>query len=289
MDFIELSVSNIDGEAAEAVSEVFNRYGYGGAVLEMTPPDFKQVTVRTVIPAEDAHLLSEIEVVLALMGEVLPGGIPEARTKLIGENDWAESWKENFHVLKIGPRVVIQPSWRDYTPDPDDVVIRLDPGVAFGSGLHPTTKLCLEILQEMPLAGLDMFDVGTGSGILSIAAARMGAGPIRAVDVDDVAARVAEENFTLNDLPDIQTAVGAAEAPGGRQWSLVMANILSNILIEIMADLKAALASDGRLILSGIIAEQEKPLLDCLAEHRLQIQSRYVDGDWIAFVVRKQK
>ncbi len=287
MDFIEIALKDIDGEAAEAVSEVFDRYGYGGAVLETAPPDFKQVTIRTVIPAEDKELLQKIEMILALMDKALPGGLSAPQTKFIGQNDWAESWKENFHVVKIGPRVVIQPSWRDYTPQPDDVVIRLDPGVAFGSGLHPTTSLCLKILQEMPLNGVDMFDVGTGSGILSIAAAKMGAKPVRSVDVDEVAVRVARENFSLNGLADIQSDVGSAEARGGRQWSLVAANILSNILIEIMPDLKAALAPQGQLVLSGIINEQEKPMLNCLAEHRLRIQSRYEEGDWVAFVVTR--
>ena len=287
MDFIEIALINIDGEAAEAVSDVFDRYGYGGAVLETAPPDFRQVTVRTVVPAEDKEVLQKIEMILALMGKALPYKLPAPQTRFIGQNDWAESWKENFRVVKIGPRVVIQPSWRDYSPQPEDVVIRLDPGVAFGSGLHPTTSLCLKILQDMPLTGVDMFDVGTGSGILSIAAAKMNAGPVRSVDVDEVAVRVARENFALNGLPNIQGEVGSAEASGGRRWSLVVANILSNILIEIMSDLKAALSSNGQLVLSGIIREQEKPMLDCLAEHRLRIKSRHEEGDWLAFVVTR--
>jgi len=243
--------------------------------------------VRTVIPATDDEIRQKIEIALALIGKALPNGLPEAQTLFVAKNDWAESWKENFHVVRVGARVVIQPSWRDYHPRPRDIVVHLDPGVAFGSGLHPTTRLCLEILQSMPLEGVDMFDVGTGSGILSIAAAKMGAGPVRAVDVDDVAVRVAEENFALNHLFGIETAVGSVEAGGGRQWSLVVANILSNVLIEIMGKLKAALSPEGQLILSGIIKEQEQTLLNCLANHQLQVEARHVDGDWVAFVVTK--
>jgi len=287
MDFIQIAVEDVDGEAAEAVSEVFNRYGYGGAVLETTPPDFARVTVRTVIPAEEDDRLRKIEIALALMGKALPGGLPAPRMTFIGEHDWAEGWKEHFHVIRIGPRVVVQPSWRDYSPAPDDVVIRLDPGAAFGSGLHPTTQLCLEVLQARPLEGVDVFDVGTGSGILSIAAARMGASPVRAVDVDPVAVRVAEENFARNGLPHIQTAVGSAEANGGRRWSLVIANILSNILMQIMPALKSALAPRGDLLLSGILTEQEEAMRACLAAHGLSIQSRHAEGDWVAFVVRR--
>ncbi len=286
MDFLKLSLETLDGEAVEVVANVFNRYGYGGAVMESAPPNFDRVTVRTVIPATDEDTLQKIEIALALVGQALPQPLPELQKEYIGENDWAESWKENFHVVHIG-RVVIQPSWREYTAQPNDVVVHLDPGVAFGSGLHPTTSLCLRILQEMPLTNVAMFDVGTGSGILSVAAAKMGASPIRAVDVDDVAVRVAAENFTLNGVSPIETAVGSAAAHGGHQWSLVVANILSNILIDIMADLRAALATDGQMILSGIINEQEKAMLDSLSEHRLKIVSRYVEGDWIALVVQK--
>lgn len=287
MDFIEITIADIDDEAAEAVSDVFNRYGYGGAIIETLPPDFATNTVRTVIAAEDDALLQKIEISLALMGKVLPGGLPEPVNRFIGENDWAESWKEHFHVVHIGQRVVIRPSWRDYTPQPDDIVVHLDPGLAFGSGLHPTTQLCLRILQTMDLTGVSLFDVGTGSGILSIAAAKMGAAPIRAVDVDKIAVGVAEENFALNQITTIATDVGSAAEHGGQTWSIVVANILSNILIEIMADLKAALADNGHLILSGIINEQEEPFLACLKAHQLTILSRQEEGDWIAFVVQK--
>ena len=289
MDFIEITLIDIDDEATEAVSEVFNRYGYGGSIIETTPPDYDRNTVRTVISAEDDGLLQKIEISLALIGKALPQGLPEPQKRFVGEHDWAEAWKEHFHVVHIGQRVVIQPSWRAYTPKPDDVVVHLDPGMAFGSGLHPTTQLCLRILQTMDLSGVDMFDVGTGSGILSIAAAKMGASPVRAVDVDDVALRVAGENFEMNGLTSIQTSVGSADATAERTWSLVVANILSNILIEIMADLIAAMAPDGKMILSGIINEQEPPFLDCLARHQLKISSRQVDGDWIAFVVKRTK
>lgn len=287
MDFLQISVNDIDGEAAEAIAEVFNRYGYGGAVMEMTPPALERVTVRTIIPAEDTKIRRKIEMTLALIDQALPWTLPNPTFKTVGANDWAESWKEHFHVVRIGPRIVVRPSWRNYTPGADDVVIDLDPGLAFGSGLHPTTKLCLTLLQTMPLTTLDIFDVGTGSGILSIAAAKMGAKRVRAVDVDDVAVRVAEENFQRNGLSGVETAVGSAKDNGSRQWSLVIANILSNVLIELMPALKAALRLDGLLMLSGIINDQEQPMLDCLAAHHLTIRSRHVEGDWIALLVSR--
>lgn len=287
MDFVEITVAEIDDEAAEAVSELFNRYGYGGAIIETLPPDFASNTVRTVISAEDDALLQKIEISLALMARVLPNGLPEPVRRFVGQHDWAEAWKEHFHVVHVGHRVVIRPSWRDYNPQPGEIVIHLDPGLAFGSGLHPTTQLCLRILQEIPLTGISLFDIGTGSGILSIAAAKMGAGLIHAVDVDDIAVTVAKENFSLNNISTITTATGSATENMNRTWSLVVANILSNILIDIMADLKTALADDGQLILSGIINEQEAPFLAALQAHQLTIMSRQEEGDWIAFVVQK--
>ncbi|OQY43618.1 MAG: ribosomal protein L11 methyltransferase [Anaerolineaceae bacterium 4572_78] len=284
MNFIEITIAKIDGEAVEAVSDVFNRYGYGGAVIETAPPDFKQACVRTVISADNTDLLHKIQIVLALMDKALPHGLPEPQLKHVGEHDWLDTWKENFHVIRIKPHIVIQPSWQTYTPSTDDVVIKLDPGLAFGSGLHPTTALCLRILQGMSLEGIDVLDVGTGSGILSIAARKLGASQGRAVDVDKIAVRVAKENFECNRLMNIETAVGSANENGNRTWSLVVANILSNVLIEIMPDLKRALASHGKLILSGIITAHEQEMKICLREHGLTIAERYVEDDWVAYV-----
>jgi ribosomal protein L11 methyltransferase len=285
MDFLEIAVDNIDGEAAEIVSDLFNRYGYGGAVIESLAPDFDRVTVRTVIAFDDQMKRQEIEVLLSLIGQALPRGLPEARFSAVGKNDWATSWREHFHVVRIGRNFVIKPGWRDYTPTGDDVVIEIDPGLAFGSGLHPTTRLCLNILEEMSLTGLDMFDVGTGSGILAIAAAKRGAATIRAVDIDDVAVRVARENFELNRVTaQIETDVGSAASRGGRQWTLVTANILAHILIELMPDLSAAVAPGGKLILSGMIAEQEADVRAGASAAGLRVIERHQDEDWVALV-----
>jgi ribosomal protein L11 methyltransferase len=291
MDFIEISVANIDGEAAEAVSELFNRYGQGGAVIEAFPPDFENVTVRTVIPGEDELLRAQIEALLALIGQALPSGLPEPQFQIVGQSDWANSWKEHFHVVRIGRRFVIKPSWRDYTPAGDDIVIEIDPGLAFGSGLHPTTQLCLKLFEEMDLAGQSLFDVGTGSGVLSIAALKLGAQPIRAVDIDDVAVRVAEENFELNGFPPrsadspLETAVGSAMDTGGRQWQIVVANILAHILVKLMPDLAATIAPGGKLILSGMIAEQEAEVTAVAQTYGLSVIDRKTEEDWVALVV----
>ncbi|MDM8532381.1 50S ribosomal protein L11 methyltransferase [Anaerolineales bacterium HSG25] len=288
MDFIQVAINDINGEAAETVAELFNKYGHGGAVMEAYPPTFERATVRTVVPSDDPDRLHHIEAMLALIGQALPEGLPTPTLTSVGENDWAESWKEHFHVVRIGKHFVIKPNWREYEPQPEDILIEIDPGLAFGSGLHPTTQLCLEILEHTPLTDLSMFDVGTGSGILSIAASKLGVGQIRAVDIDDVAVRVATENFVTNGLPDtIQTAVGSAGETGGQQWQLVIANILAHILIAIMPDLATALAPGGQLILSGMIDEQENEVRAVAESHGLTVVGRHQQEDWVALVLTR--
>lgn len=289
MDFIEIALVNLNGEAAETVGELFNRYGYGGAVMESYPPNFDKVTVRTVIPSEDDHRLREIELMLALIGQALPGGLPETRLQFVGKSDWAESWKAHFHPVRVGRSFVIKPSWRDYPAAEGDILIEIDPGLAFGSGLHPTTQLCLKILEDMPLAGKTLFDVGTGSGILALAALKLGIAGVRAVDIDDIAVRVTRENFERNGFAEgsgVETAVGSAGDTGGRQWDIVVANILANTIIELLPDLKAAMVPPGHLILSGIIAEQEASVTEAATTHGLRLSDRRVEEDWVALVFR---
>jgi ribosomal protein L11 methyltransferase len=261
--------------------------------MESYPPHFDKITVRTVIPSEDDHRLREIEVMLALIGQALPDGLPEPRLQFVGQSDWAESWKSHFHPVRVGRRFVIKPSWRDYTPTPTDVVIEIDPGLAFGSGLHPTTQLCLKILEDMPLAGRTLFDVGTGSGILALAALKLGAAQVRAVDIDDIAVRVTQENFERNGYSLSrgrigEVAVGSAADTGGQQWDIVVANILANTIIELLPDLKAALAPDGSLILSGIIAEQEASVTAAATAQGLHLSDRRVEEDWVALVFQRE-
>lgn len=288
MDFTEIAVIGINGEAAETVSELFNRFGYGGAVIDALAPDFEHVTVRTVVPRDDPDKLHHLEMMLALIGQALPHGLPEPRLTFVGESDWATSWREHFHVVRIGRNFVIKPGWREHLPSGAEVVIEIDPGLAFGSGLHPTTQLCLKLFEDMPLTGQEIFDVGTGSGILTIAALKLGAAHVRAVDIDEVAVRVADENFALNGVTDrVETGVGSAASSGGRQWPLVVANILAVILIDIMAALAEAVAPGGQLILSGMIEEQESQVAAAAQSHGLTVVARCQEEDWVALVVEK--
>jgi len=216
-DLVEISVAglDLDDEIAQSVIQLFDRWGRGGAIVEQIVGDSAgsdaRSTAKAYLLAGDDEALRQVEIGLALLHQVY-GRLPEPRTRFLAETDWAEAWKAGYDVLRIGRRLVVRPSWRDYAPQPGDLVIDLDPGMAFGSGLHPTTRLCLEALEDTMRPGLTVLDVGTGSGILAIAAARLGASRVLALDTDPLAVQIARENVALNQVESIvRVEVGTAQ------------------------------------------------------------------------------
>ncbi len=204
----------------------------------------------------------------------------------VAEEDWAESWKEHFHVERFGARIVVVPSWRTYEPQPRDVILTLDPGMAFGTGQHETTRMCLEALEAAMLPDVRVLDVGCGSGILGIAALKLGAREVYAVDVDPNCVRVTEENAAMNGVGDLlHVGVGSMgsswpfDAPA-EGFDVVVANIIARIIIEMADALVAALAPAGRLIASGIIGEREIEVGEALAAAGARVESVRVMGDW---------
>lgn len=327
MSWLELSVS-VDQEAAESVSELLAQYGYnGGVVVEpaWTPgdegPEFsydptRPVTLRTYLPldAQVEETRQRIEQALWHLGRMRPVGPLQVRT--LEEEDWANAWKQHYRVQRVGARTVIVPSWLEYAPEPADVVLHLDPGMAFGTGLHPTTQLCLRLLEQHARPARPTLDLGTGSGILAIAAAKLGAAPVLALDNDPVAVAVAAENIARNGVAaTVQAALGslgagqrmghwlsgdfgaaddepsrAAEQPAASapMFDLVVANLIARVLIILAADLAAALAPGGTLISSGIIIDREDEVALALAAAGLQLVERHREGEWIALVHRKR-
>ena len=310
MNWIEISV-RADGEAAEAVSELFNRLnsrpdGQGGAVTEVSGFDpigddhHPFVTVKTYLPADEldtAERQRQIEEGLWFLGRIHPLSEPQVRR--LAEEDWANAWKASYHPLRIGQRFWVIPAWlANDTPDaPGTVKIILDPGMAFGTGLHPSTQLCLAAMEDVVRPGLRVLDAGCGSGILSIAAARLGASAVDAFDIDPIAMRATQENASLNDLPVAIRAVVSAgpgegslwqAADGSRPtWDVILVNILPHIIIGLLeAGLHSYLAPGGRMIFAGIIEGAPAEVREALAERGLMVERRSVEGDWVALVAR---
>ena len=309
MDWIEISVQ-ADGEAAEAVSGLFNRHnsrpdGQGGAVTELGGFDpvgedhHPTVIVKTYLPADapdTPDIQRQIEEGLWYLGRIYPLG--ETQVRPLAEEDWANAWKASYHPLRIGHRFWIVPVWEraSVQVDPDDVPIVLDPGMAFGTGLHPSTQLCLMALEDVVQPGQRVLDAGCGSGILSIAAARLSAGRVDAFDIDPIAVTATQENAALNDLPvaiNVVTSAGPddsafwrSEEGVRRTWDVILVNILPHVIISLLeAGLHTYLAPGGRMILAGIIEDREPEVRAALAEHGLSVARRLGMGDWVSLVV----
>ena len=267
MEWLEVSVTGVENEAAEVVAEVLSRYAYRGVVIEAGPEGWNAgpVIVRAFLPVDDQLRAKRrrIEEAIWHLGQIQP--IPAPTFRPVAEVDWAEAWKERLDILRIGRHIVIRPSWRDYVPGPKDVVIQLDPGMAFGTGLHPTTQMCLVALEESMRPGAAVLDLGTGSGILAVAAAKLGAERVLALDNDPVAVQTARANVANNRVQGAARVVlgSLADAPGS--YDVVVVNILARVIVEMVQEgLATRVRPDGRLIAAGIIVDQEPEVVTAL-------------------------
>lgn len=287
MEWLEVSV-NVDNEAAEAVAEVFSRYAYHGVVIETNPEYTDPVIVRAYLAADDQLRAKKryVEEALWHLGQIWP--IPEPTFRPVVEADWAEAWKAQLRVLHIGQRIVIRPSWLDYAPAPEDIVIDLDPGMAFGTGLHPTTQLCLEALEELVQPGVEVLDLGTGSGILAIAAAKLGARSVTAVDNDPVAVKTARENATANGVQEIVNVARGSLGDVAGRYDLVVVNILARVIVEMLQEgLGPRMRPGGKMVAAGIIIDQEAHVIEALEQRELALSERQQRGDWVCLVVER--
>jgi ribosomal protein L11 methyltransferase len=207
----------------------------------------------------------------------------------LDEEDWAECWKEFFWPEKVGHRLVVKPSWRPYAAVADEIVLTIDPGMAFGTGTHPTTALCLAAIENYLSPGDRFLDLGTGSGILMIAAARLGAARLCGIDSDEVAVTVARKNLLLNQVPQIRWTLvtGHLADPVKETYQVVAANILSEVILVLLDDVRRVLADGGILILSGIIQKNSAAVEQKLRTLGFEILEIGEREEWVCIVARR--
>ncbi len=290
MQYIEFTVS-VPADRAEVAAEALRAATDAGIAIDapFSQPDLESdavalddapAHVRAYVPATtDAPALRRA------VGDALAvvGVVAELRVRAVDEEDWAEAWKEHFHVERFG-RVVVVPSWRTYDAAPGDVVLTLDPGMAFGTGQHETTRMCLEALAVHLISGARVLDTGCGSGILAIAAAKLGAASVLAVDVDADCVRISAENARANAVDDrVQSRVifaGDASWADAGAFDIVVANIIAATILDLAPTFRRVLAGGGRLIASGIIGAREDEVRDGLTGLGFDIASVRAMGEW---------
>jgi ribosomal protein L11 methyltransferase len=306
MNWIEVSLT-VNGELAEAVADVLTRNAPNGVTTEQAV-DFVNdedegtpvgpVTVRAYLPVDERleETRQKLDKSLYYLGIIQP--MPAAVYTPIADQNWMEAWKERYHPIPIGKRLIIVPAWLE-SPEAARVSIKIDPGMAFGTGTHPSTQLCLELIEEFcdqqsgaALPSLTAIDVGCGSGILSIGALMLGVGLALGVDIDEASVRASRENSDTNDILPERFEIGlgsVTEILEGRftvrQAALVLVNILAPIIIRLfgmgLADL---VERGGALILSGILAEQAAQVQTCAEEQGMKFIEKRQMGDWVALL-----
>lgn len=306
MDWIEVSLE-VDGEAAEAVADILQRYGHQGVVIEQAtfptevweedvPPPADSLVVRAYFPA-DAHAEDKqhkLREAIYYLSRLYP--MPEPTFATVRDDDWAEAWKRHYHPLRLGRRLYIRPEWTEVSDArPDDIILVLDPGTAFGTGTHPTTQLCLSALEEMlaEWPGVDVLDLGCGSGILGIAALRLGASHVLALDIDELAVKSTQKNAELNGVSDrIIAQQGSLDSlrTTAHHFDLLLCNILAKIIVRLAGEgLGDVVRAGGRAIFSGIIEDQADEVEAALRAARLVPVKRRAINDWVAIEAHKPR
>ena len=209
----------------------------------------------------------------------------------VNEEDWANSWKAYYKPIKIGERIVIVPAWEKYSASPEEIVVRMDPGMAFGTGTHETTRLVIKLLEKYVKNGVRVADVGCGSGILAICASKLGAGECKAYDIDPVAVKVANENIKDSGLKNVTCEVSdllkQVDQSGGA-YDVICANIVADIIIRMMPDVGALMDENSVILASGIIVERSDDVISGFEQHGFKIVERIDENGWCALAVMKK-
>ncbi len=272
----------------EDYSDIDLKTCYGDLIDEsILNADKTIASVSVYLPAER----SVAECIAFLRERFEASDLTDAKIETVGvnEEDWANSWKAYYKPIKIGERLVIVPAWEKYTPAEGELVVRMDPGMAFGTGTHETTRLVIKLLESYTKEGCRMLDVGTGSGILAICASKLGARECRAYDIDPMAVRVANENIKDSGLNNITCEVSdlLRQVDKSQPYDLICANIVADIIIRMTPDVGALMHKDTVLLASGIILERSDDVIECFEKHGFRIVERLEENGWCGLAVKK--
>ena len=260
------------------------------AVMEKMKDCETCVTIYVADNPQGMEELMQVRQILARLKAQDPDGKYgrlELEMKDVDEEDWSNAWKKYYHPVQVGEHLVVCPSWEAYDRQPDDVVLTLNPGMAFGTGTHDTTRLCMELLEKYITPQDTVLDVGCGSGILAITAALLGANKIIGCDIDEVAVKVAGENAALNGVQDrIAFHQGDLTSQVEGSFQIICANIVADVIIRLSEDAGRYLAKDGIFIISGIIDTREQDVLNALEQNGFQVIERRTSGGWVALACK---
>ena len=313
MKWIEVQVKTTT-EAEEAVANILYEAGVGGLAIE-DPNDvlaftqnedswdyidpsllnhvFEGIIIKAYFP-ESADLLDKIELIKQNIEKIpqynLDKGLGEVTVSEVDEKDWAETWKKYYKPKKVGEKIVIVPTWEEYERKGEDIIVELDPGMAFGTGTHETTTMCIKKKKKYIKPEHTVFDIGCGSGILSIVSAKLGAKKVIAVDIDEVPIRVSKENIELNSVSDIvDVRRGNLLDVVDEKADLVVSNIIAEVIVELSKDIVNYLNPNGIFIASGIITEKKDMVKDALEKEGFNILQIDVINDWACIISKLEK
>lgn len=288
MKWVRISIET-SIESEDAISELLMEMGSGGAQIEgdILHPD--NVTLSTYFPPDDmiGERVSKINKMLKNLRELdINVGPGRVTVKQIDESVWTEPWKEFFKPISIGKRIIVYPSWEDVSESASrDILIQIDPQMAFGTGRHSTTILCMELLEDTLKGGEKIADVGTGSGILAIAAIKLGADHITAIDIDEKAIPIAKDNALLNGIDHgIDVTCSDSLAKIGGTYDVIVSNIANNVIISMIPDFKDCLYDNGILVLSGFLRSEASEMKKALESNGLTILDTRCHEEWAAIM-----
>jgi len=292
LKWIELSVV-ADSELIDPLVQIFDRYSKNGVVLENVGENIgyskKATKVRTYLKSDTDYeiVFNQIDIGVRLLAHV--GEVSELSKRVLNEKEWHESWKKHFSILEIGKTLAIVPSWLKSKKVNRKIVIELDPGMAFGTGHHPTTRMCLEMLETLVKPCHTVLDLGCGSGILSIASAKMGSEKVIGIDNDETAIKVARENIKINGIGDsVSISNGSVPNKNIDKYSndIVVANISSKVILDLSKEITEYLKPKGYLLISGFLDNTESEIIDVFKKLNLNVVSKLCTADWVALCLR---